>query len=94
MQNVVLAVVILSVSLFIGVLGYHYLAGLGIVDSIYNASMILAGMGPVAQLTETSAKLFASFYAIYSGVALLTTVAVLLAPIAHRMMHKFHLRED
>ena len=94
LKNSLISLLILMFSLLIGVLGYHFLAHLSFIDSIYNSSMILAGMGPVAELTNGSAKLFASFYAIYSGVAFLTTIAVLIAPIVHRIMHKFHLKED
>ena len=81
-------------SLAIGVLGYHSLAGLGWVDSILNASMILAGMGPVDPMTSTTAKLFASVYALFSGVTFLTSAGVLFAPIVHRFMHRFHFDDD
>ncbi len=77
-------------SLLIGVLGYHWTAHLGWVDSILNASMILTGMGPVDHLDTDTAKLFASAYALFSGVAFLSSVGVLLAPVVHRLMHRFH----
>ena len=80
-------------SLLIGVLGYHWLDRLGWVDSILNASMILGGMGPVDPMTTTAAKLFASAYALFSGVTFLTSVGVLLAPAVHRFMHRFHMIE-
>ena len=92
--NVFLAMGILFISLVIGVSGYHYLGGLNLIDSIYNSSMILGGMGPVNELTNSSAKLFASVYALYSGVAIISTVAVIIAPVLHRFMHKFHLKEN
>jgi hypothetical protein len=82
------------ISLMIGVWGYHYFAGLGWTDSLLNASMILTGMGPVDKLTTQGAKIFASFYALFSGVAFLTTVAVFLSPIAHRLLHVLHVDED
>ena len=85
------ALVILSFSLIMGTLGYMYWFNLGWVDGIYNASMILAGMGPVNEASNDGGKLFASFYAIYSGVAFLSTAAVLLAPVLHRFLHKFQL---
>ena len=78
-------------SLAIGVLGYHVFAGLGWVDAFLNASMILTGMGPVAPLQTTGAKIFASLYALFSGVAFLTVVGVLMAPIVHRFLHRFHI---
>jgi hypothetical protein len=59
-----------------------------------NASMILGGMGPVDPITSTAGKLFASFYALFSGVLLLTSVGILLTPIAHRLLHKLHLEEE
>lgn len=85
------AALMITGSLGLGVLGYHFLASLSWVDAILNASMILAGMGPMDTLHSTRAKLFASAYAIFSGVAFLTSVSVFLAPIAHRILHRFHL---
>lgn len=82
---------IVAFSLFLGSAGYHYLGGLAWIDAILNASMILAGMGPVDPIRSSAAKLFASFYALYSGIAFLTMVAILMAPLLHRFLHKFHL---
>ncbi|HXH18088.1 MAG TPA: hypothetical protein VNJ07_03305 [Chitinophagales bacterium] len=82
---------ILAFSLLLGMSGYHFIGGLSWIDSLLNASMILTGMGPVAEMKTDAAKLFASFYALYSGVAFLTTFAVLLAPALHRFMHILHL---
>jgi hypothetical protein len=78
-------------SLFMGSVGYHYLGDLPWIDALLNASMILAGMGPVDPIHSSAAKLFASFYALYSGIAFLTMVAILMAPLLHRFLHKFHL---
>ena len=87
----VLCAVIIVVSLLIGVVGYRYLGGLeNWVDCLYNASMILGGMGPVAELKTDAGKLFASAYALFSGITLLTSVGVLLAPVLHRLLHHFH----
>jgi hypothetical protein len=83
--------VIVATSVGIGTIGYHYLAGLPWIDALLNAAMILTGMGPVDPLKTPGAKLFASLYALYSGIAFLSMTAVLLAPIIHRAMHKFHL---
>lgn len=85
--------IIVALSLLIGILGYHYTENLSWLDSLLNASMILTGMGPVNQMTTSIGKLFASFYAIFSGVVFLTTIAFVLAPVAHRFLHKFHLQE-
>ena len=94
-----LATGIIFFSLILGIVGYHYTAGLGWLDSLLNASMILAGMGPVGDLPSTgpeavSAKLFASAYALYSGIIFLVSVGVLMAPIFHRFIHRFHLELD
>lgn len=83
----------IGVSLAIGVIGYHYAGNLGWVDSFYNACMILTGMGPVNRLETESAKLFSSFYALFSGIAFLTTVAIFVTPIAHRIMIRFHMND-
>jgi hypothetical protein len=94
-RNGVIALAMVIVSLAIGVAGYHGLGGLGWIDSLYNASMILGGMGPVASLEgRDAAKIFASLYALFSGVAFLTAVAVLLAPVYHRFIHHFHLEVE
>ena len=88
---VVFGLLFIVVSLSIGAIGYSYFAGLGWVDSYYNASMILTGMGPVAVLTSDSAKIFATAYSIYSGVAFLTAVGVMFAPLVHRLFHRLHI---
>ena len=93
-RNFLLASLLIALSLLIGILGYHSLAHLSWIDSVLNASMILTGMGPVDRLTTDAAKLFASAYALFSGVAFLTSVGLLLAPIAHRFLHRFHLEEE
>lgn len=92
--NVVVGFIILIVSLAMGMAGYHYLEGLSWIDSLLNASMILGGMGPVNPLRTDAGKIFASFYALYSGVVLLASVGVLAAPIFHRFLHHFHLADD
>ena len=86
-------IVWLIASLGVGVLGYHYLANFDWYDSLLNASMILGGMGPVGTLNSTSAKLFASCYALFSGVVFIAVMGVLIAPVFHRMLHKFHVEE-
>jgi len=80
-------------ALLIGTVGYHFFAELNWIDSFYNASMILAGMGPAAVLTTTIAKIFSSFYALFSGLAFLGTIAILFTPIAHRFLHIMHIDE-
>jgi len=82
---------IIVFSLGIGMLGYHYLEALSWIDSLLNASMILGGMGPVSTLQTNAGKVFASFYALYSGIILLASVGVLATPVFHRLLHRFHL---
>ncbi|MCX6354217.1 MAG: hypothetical protein NTZ78_04850 [Candidatus Aureabacteria bacterium] len=84
---------LIAVVLFIGISGYHWIAGLGWVDSILEASMILGGMGPVNPLRTTGAKLFASGYALFSGLMFIALMGIILAPIVHRILHKFHIDE-
>ncbi|MCB9170728.1 MAG: hypothetical protein H6597_06640 [Flavobacteriales bacterium] len=84
---------VVAVSLAIGTAGYMYFGGLALVDGFLNASMILTGMGPIDRMEGDGAKLFAACYALYSGVAFLTTIAVFLAPVVHRFLHKLHLRD-
>jgi hypothetical protein len=82
-----------AASLALGAGGYHWFGGLAWLDAVLNAAMILTGMGPVDRLTSASGKLFATAYALYSGVAFLTTASLLLAPIVHRFFHHLHLEE-
>ena len=85
---------IVGFSLGIGMAGYHAYAGLPWVDSLLNAAMILTGMGPVDRMETTAGKLFAAGYALFSGLAFLTTAAVLFAPIVHRLLHALHAELD
>lgn len=82
---------IVALSLGAGMLGYHGFEGQPWLDAFVNASMILAGMGPVDALHTTGGKLFAGCYAIYSGIALLTATGVMFAPLVRRFLHRFHL---
>ena len=87
-------VLIVSFSLAIGSAGYAYFGGLNWVDALLNAAMILTGMGPVDRMVTTPGKLFATFYALYSGIAFLSMMAILIAPILHRFLHRFHLEME
>jgi hypothetical protein len=75
-------------------IGYHYVGALSWIDSFYNTSMILTGMGPVNEMKTDGAKTFASIYALFSGIVFLSTVAIFFAPIAHRLMHLLHVDES
>jgi len=92
-RHLLLALVVVSIALGIGVFGYHFIAHLTWIDSLLNASMILGGMGPVDPLQSSAAKLFASFYALFSGLAFIGIASLMIAPFAHRLLHDFHLPE-
>jgi hypothetical protein len=87
------ALLIILAALGIGVLGYHQIEGLPWIDALLNSSMILGGMGPVAELHTVAGKLFASFYALFAGVIFLFVIGILIAPVAHRLLHWLHLEE-
>ena len=81
-------------SLGIGVVGYHVTEGLSWLDALLNASMLLGGMGPVSPLQTVAGKWFASAYALFSGMAFVATAGILVAPVAHRLLHHLHLEGD
>jgi hypothetical protein len=85
---------VIAAALGVGVLGYHFIEGLSWIDALVNASMILGGMGPVNDLNTIGGKLFASFYALFSGLIFIFIVGLLLAPFAHRLLHRFHWEVD
>ncbi|MGQ0635043.1 MAG: hypothetical protein ACT4QC_10560 [Planctomycetaceae bacterium] len=93
-RSAAVAAAVVALSLAIGSAGYHLYGELPWLDALLNASMILTGMGPVDPMRTAAGKLFATGYALYSGVAFLTIMAVLLAPLVHRFMHKFHLDDE
>jgi hypothetical protein len=93
LRALALAVGIIACSLGLGVLGYHFIGGLKWVDALLDASMILSGMGPVSPLTSDAAKVFASAYALFSGLILIGTMGIVLSPVFHRVLHKFHVEE-
>lgn len=90
-RSVALATFVVAIALGIGILGYHTLEDLPWIDAILNASMILGGMGPVDQLRTTTGKLFASGYALFSGLIFVIVAGIVMAPILHRFFHWFHL---
>jgi hypothetical protein len=90
-KNALIGIAVIAGSLLLGTAGYHGFAGLSWIDALLNASMILTGMGPVDPLTTTGGKLFATFYSLFSGVAFLSIVGVMMAPAVHRFLHRFHM---
>jgi hypothetical protein len=90
-RHVVLAGSVIVAGWVTGIAGYMILEGMSFVDAVLNSAMILGGMGPVGELHTTAGKIFASFYAIFSGVGFIGATGVLFAPLYHRFIHKFHL---
>lgn len=89
--NTLVVLALLSVSLAIGMAGYHWLAPMDWIDAFHNAAMILGGMGPVDPLTNDTAKVFAGTYALYCGVVFIATAGLLIAPLGSYVLHRFHL---
>jgi hypothetical protein len=92
-RHMLLAFIVLALALGFGVVGYHTLGELDWLDALLNASMILVGMGTVDPLHKTVAKLFASGYALFSGLVFISVASLLIGPFAHRLLHRFHLDE-
>ncbi|MBS1620486.1 MAG: hypothetical protein JST10_05795 [Bacteroidetes bacterium] len=93
LKNIFLSFEIILVCLVIGVLGYHYSADIPWLDSFHNSSMILAGMGPVVEVKTTIGKWFSSLYALFAGVIFITNIGIILAPVAHRLIHRLNLED-
>lgn len=93
-KHTLFAAGIVVVSLAIGILGYHGFEGLSWLDAFVNAAMLLGGMGPISELHTTGGKLFAGFYALYSGLIFLVVAGVIFGPVIHRFLHQFHLEMD
>lgn len=91
MAHILVALAFMAAALLIGILGYHLTEGLSWLDSLLNASMLLGGMGPVDTLHTTAGKVFASLYALFAGVVFLVIAGIIVAPVAHRLLHRLHL---
>ena len=89
-----IALALIVFSLCMGIAGYHFIGGFNFIDSLLEASMILGGMGPVNELHGDGAKIFASIYALYSGLVVIALMGIMLSPVVHRIMHKFHVDEE
>ena len=92
-HHVAWSLLLIMAAVMVGTLGYHALGGLAWIDAFLNASMILGGMGPVDRMDSTAGKLFASFYALFSGLFFLAVISIAIAPWVHRMMHVLHAQE-
>ena len=89
--HLLLASGLAGIALAIGVVGYHCMGELEWLDALLNASMILGGMGPVDTVRTTGGKMFASFYALFSGLVFIGVASVIVAPFVHRLLHHFHM---
>jgi hypothetical protein len=92
-RHFLLVLLVIGGSLIIGVVGYHVFARFDWIDSLLNAAMLLGGMGPMGDIPTNSGKLFASAYALYAGLVLITASGIMLAPVMHRVLHKLHVEE-
>jgi ABC-type transport system involved in cytochrome c biogenesis permease component len=93
-RSIAAGLLIVIAALLAGMLGYHRFEGMIWIDAFANAAMILSGMGPLAPLTTTAGKLFAGCYALFSGLAFIAVIGVVIAPMAHRFLHRFHLEAE
>jgi hypothetical protein len=89
-RHVLAALGLLGVSLALGIGGYMHFERLSLVDAFLDAAMLLGGMGPVHTPVTTGGKVFAGLYALYAGLVFIVTTALVLTPLAHRLLHKFH----
>jgi hypothetical protein len=90
-RNTVIGMMVIGCSLGLGMMGYHHFENMSWIDAYENAAMILSGMGPVRDLSTDAGKLFAGTYALFSGIVFLVVIAVIFAPVIHRLFHQFHL---
>lgn len=94
LRHLLFALSVAAASLLLGICGYHWIAHFTWVDSLLNASMILGGMGPMGDLKNDAGKVFASIYALFSGLVFIGVLGMLYAPFVHRIMHRFHMEDD
>ncbi|HEV3447327.1 MAG TPA: hypothetical protein VG099_21985 [Gemmataceae bacterium] len=93
-KSLAAAAILAGISLLGGMFGYRYFEGMAWIDAFANASMILSGMGPLTPLQTWGGKLFAGLYALYSGLTLIFATGIIIAPIVHRVLHRFHLETE
>ena len=92
--HVAAALTLLLLSIMLGMAGYMYFEQLPWRDAFLNTAMLLGGMGPVDAPRTDEGKLFAGLFALYAGLVFLVAVALVFAPVVHRVMHKFHWEQD
>ena len=94
LRNFAAASTLIGVSLFAGMLGYRHFEGMEWIDAFVNAAMILSGMGPVTPMQTWNGKLFAGLYALYSGLTLVLAAGIIVAPVVHRLLHRFNIEDE
>jgi putative effector of murein hydrolase len=92
--NLLIGFVVIAAGLAIGMAGYQYFAAMNAIDAFLNSAMILSGMGPVGELTTDGAKIFAGLYAIFCGLLIFAVAGLILAPVLHRVLHRFHVEDE
>ena len=93
-RSAAIGLLLVLIALGVGMLGYHHYEGMPLIDAFANAAMILSGMGPLGTLTTAKGKLFAGFYALFSGLVFVVVMGIVFAPVVHRFMQRFHLEMD
>lgn len=93
-RNATVALSIIGVSLVVGMIGYSALEGMDLLDAFLETAMLLGGMGPIHAPTTAAGKIFAGVFALYSGVLVIGTAGIILAPIFHRVLHALHVEDD
>src|SRR3990167_5763935 len=93
-SSIAIGLFIIAFAELVGMVGYHEFEDMGWVDAFVNAAMILSGMGPLTPLNTVGGKIFAGFYALFSGLAFILIIGIIFAPIVHRFFHRFHLDVD
>lgn len=93
-RSFLVGIFLVIIALLIGMAGYHHYEKMSWIDAFANAAMILSGMGPFGPLNSNAGKVFAGFYAIFSGLSFILIISIIFAPIFHRFFHKFHLGNE
>ena len=94
LRHISVALVVIVIAWALGALGYHWFESLAWVDAFLNAAMILGGMGPVDVMQSTGGKIFASLYALFSGIFFIGITGIVMAPVAHRLLHTLHVDDS
>jgi fucose 4-O-acetylase-like acetyltransferase len=92
LNNGLWALAIVLVAQLVGMAGYLHFEGLSVIDSFTNAAMVLSGVGPTSELRTAAGKIFVSLYAVASGLLIFAVAGLMLAPVYHRILNRFHVQ--